>query len=218
MNTCHNNPKKSSTIKINKHTPSDYSLFTHCPFDMTKNKLDYYCVKNFCVDLKEHATKINNYEKKEMIPLTKEEKKIHRQQKVCYICKKGFSTDHDDNKKYHKVKDHCHYTGKYRGAAHDICNLRYKIPKEIPVVFHNGSTYDYHFIIKELAEEFEGQFECLGENTEKYITFSVTIKKGLDNSKSMTYKIKFVDSFKLMSIHCQILLIIYLKDFIVINA
>ena len=87
-----------------------------------------------------------------MIPLTKEEKKMHNEQKVCYICKKRFSTD-DNNKKYHKVKDHCHYTGKYRGAAHDICNLKYKIPKEIPVVFHNGSTYDYHFIIKELAEE-----------------------------------------------------------------
>ena len=59
--------------------------------------------------------------------------------------------------------------------------LRYKIPKEIHVVFHNGSTYDYHVIIKELAEEFEGQFECLGENTEKYITFSVPIKEELDN-------------------------------------
>ena len=50
--------------------------------------------------------------KKEMILLTKEEKKIHRVRKVCYICKKGFSTDHDDNKKYYKVRDHCHYTGK----------------------------------------------------------------------------------------------------------
>ena len=59
--------------------------------------------------------------------------------------------------------------GKYRGAAHNICNLRYKIPKEIPVVFHNGSTHDYHFIIKELVKEFNGNFECLGENTEKYI-------------------------------------------------
>ena len=82
---------------------------------------------------------------------------------------KRFSTD-DKNKKYHKVRNHCHYTGKYRGSTHSICNLRYKIPKEIPVVFHNGSTYDYHFIIKELAEELEGQFECLGEDTEKYIT------------------------------------------------
>ena len=51
--------------------------------------------------------------------------------------------------KNHKVRDHCHYTGKYRGAAHDIYNLRYKIPKGIPVMFHNGSTYDYKFIIKE---------------------------------------------------------------------
>ena len=121
-----------------------------------------------------------------MIPLTKEEKKIHRKQKVCYICKKGFSTD-DGNKKCHKVRDHCHYIEKCRGAAHRTCNLRYKTPKEIHVVFHNGSTYDYHSIIKEPAEEFEGQFECLGENTEKYIPFSVPIKKELDNGKSMIY-------------------------------
>ena len=133
--------------------------------------------------------------KKEMIPLTKEENKIHREQKFCYVSRKGFRTDDDDNKKYYKGRDHCHYTGKYRGAALDICNLRYKTPKEISVVIHNGSTYDYNFIIKELAEEFEGQFECLGENTEKYITFSVPIKKGLGNGKSIAYKIKFIDSF-----------------------
>ena len=117
-----------------------------------------------------------------MIPLTKEEEKTHNKQKVCHICRKEFNTEHCD-KKYHKVKDHCHYTGKYRGAAHDICNLRYKTPKEIPVVFHNGSTYDYHFIIKNLAEEFEGEFECLGENTEKYITFSVPIKKEITKKR-----------------------------------
>ena len=81
-----------------------------------------------------------------MIPLTKKEEKRHNKQKVCYISKKRFSTD-DSNKKYQKVKDNCHYTGKYRGAAHNICNLRYKIPKEISVVFHNGSTYDYHYQI-----------------------------------------------------------------------
>ena len=131
--------------------------------------------------------------KKEMISLTKEEKKIHREQKVCYICKKEFSID-DDNKKCCKVRDHCHYTGKL-----DICNLRYKTPKETPVVFYNGSTYEYHFIIKELAEEFEEQFECLGENTEKYIAFSATIKKELDNGKSIIYKIKFIDRFRFMS-------------------
>ena len=71
-----------------------------------------------------------------MIPLTKKEEKMHIKQKGCYTCKKRFSTD-DAKKKYFKVKDHCHYTVKYRGAAHDICNVRYKIPKEIPAVFHN---------------------------------------------------------------------------------
>ena len=77
------------------------------------------------------------------------------------------------------MRDHWHYTGKYRGAAHNICNLRQKKPKEIPIVFHHGSTYDYHFIIKQLAKQFDGQFKCLGENAEKYMTFSVPITKSL---------------------------------------
>ena len=87
-----------------------------------------------------------------MIPLTNKEKKIHRKQYVCYICKKGFITN-NDNKRYHKFRDLFHYTGKYRGAAHSTCNLTYKIPKEIHIVFHNDSKYDYHFIIKELLED-----------------------------------------------------------------
>ena len=82
MNTCHNNPEKSSTTKINKHTPSGYSLFTHCSFDTTKNKLDYYrgknCMENFCL---EHATKIINYEKKEM----KKRKCIMGKRFVIYV-------------------------------------------------------------------------------------------------------------------------------------
>ena len=132
-----------------------------------------------------------------MIPLTDKENKSYEKQKVCYICKKEFSID--DDTKYQKVRDHCHYTGKFRGAAHSICNLRYKTPKEIPVVFHNSSTYDYHFTIKQLAKEFDGRFECLGENTEKYITFSVPIEKELDNGKTITCKLRFINSFKFMS-------------------
>ena len=158
-------------------------------------------MKKFCKDLREHATKIINYGKKDMIALTKKEEKHRNKQKVCYICKKEFNTDGSD-KKDHKVKDHCHYTGKYRGATHNICNLRYKIPKETPIVFHNGSTYDYHFIIKELVKEFEGNFECLGENTEKYITVSAPLKKQIKNKNKIigkTYKIKFIDSYRFMS-------------------
>ena len=127
-----NNSEKSSTTKTNKHMPSGYSIFTHCSFDKSKNKLNYYrgedCMKKFYKDLREHAAKIINYEKKDMIPLTKKEEKNHNNQKFCYICKKEFDTS---DKKHHKVRDHCHYSGKYRGAAHNIYNLRYKSPNSI---------------------------------------------------------------------------------------
>ena len=171
-------------------------------------------MKMFCNDLKEQAMRIINYEQKPMIPLTNEEKESYENQQICHICEREFCTDNDNEeefKKMQKVRDHCHYTGKYRGAAHSICNLRYKIKKEIPVVFHNGSTYDYHFIIKQLAREFKGYFHCLGENTEKYITFSVPIKKVLDNdndndkkngkgkkAKTITYRLRFIDSCRFM--------------------
>ena len=122
ISTCQNNPNQSSTTEINKHTPSGYSLFTHCSFDKSKNKLNHYRGK----DLRERATKIINYEKKKMIPLTIKENIHYNEQEICYICKKEF--DKRDKKNY-KVRDHCHYAGRYRGAAHNICNLRYKIPK-----------------------------------------------------------------------------------------
>ena len=85
-------------------------------------------MKNFCIDLRKQITKIINFEKKEMILLTNEERKLHCKQKACYTCKKRFSTN-DNNKKYHKDRDHCHYSGKYTGAAYVICNSRYKTPK-----------------------------------------------------------------------------------------
>ena len=129
------------------------------------------------------------------------ENKSYDKQKVWYTCKKEFSTDGNDKnafKLYHKVRDNCHYTGKFRGAAHSIYNLRYKTPKEIPVVFQNGSTYNYHFIINKPAKEFD-QLECLGKNTEKYITFSVPISKEFDNGKTITYRLNFIDSFRFIS-------------------
>ena len=96
MSTCTNNPNESSTTEINKHIPSGYSIFTHCSFGQTKNKLNYYrgkdFMKKFCKDLREHATKIINYEKKKMIPLTKEEKIHYNEQEICYIRKKEFDT------------------------------------------------------------------------------------------------------------------------------
>ena len=189
MHSFQNKPEKFYTEKKTKHKPSGYSLFTNFSFDATKNKLDCYkgevCMEKFCKDLREHV-----------------ENECYETQKVCHICKKKCSTNKNDENafnEYNKARDHCNYTGEIRGAAHSIWNLRYLRRKEIPVIFHNGCTYGYHFIMKQLAKEFEGKFKYIGENTEKYITFSVTIKKELDNSKTITYKLKFIDSFRFMS-------------------
>ena len=98
--TCQDNPNELSTTEINKHTPSGYSIFTHCSFDQTKNKLNHYrgkdCMKKFCKDVRTHATKIINYEKKKTTPLTTKEKIHYNEQEICYICKKEF--DKSDKK------------------------------------------------------------------------------------------------------------------------
>ena len=145
-------------------------------------------MKSFSQDLKEHVTEIISYQKQKK-PQTDQENKSYLNQEICYICRKRFSTD-DGKRKYHEVRDYCHYAEKYRKAAHNICNLRYKTQKEIPVIFHCGFIYNYHSIINELAKE---------GNTVKYITFSVPIEEELDNKKAITHKLKFIDSFRFMS-------------------
>ena len=176
-------------------------MFTRCSFDKKEKKLNYYrgkdCINKLCKKSKEYLMKIINYEEKEMIPLTKEEKKSYKKQEACHICKEKFCMDKDDEnyKNKRKVKDHCHYTGKFRGAAHSKCNLNYKVPKDIPTIIHNAS-YDAHFIINQLAE---GELNFIGENMEKYITFSVPIKKECDNGKKIAYKLRFIDNFRFMS-------------------
>ena len=82
----------------------------------------------FCQDLRDQAMKIINYEKKEMIQLIDEETEFYEMQKVCYICEKEFCTDKNDENEFkihEKSRDHCHCTEKNRGAAHNVCNLRY---------------------------------------------------------------------------------------------
>ena len=110
-------------------------------------------------------------------------------------------------KNYQKVRDHCNFTGNYRGVVRSICNLGFHVPNEVPVVFHNGSNYDCHFIIKELANRSEGQLEHLAKNTEKYKTFPVPVEKevtnidkdGNESVVTISYKIKFIDSARFMA-------------------
>ena len=154
-------------------------------------------MKKFCSVTRRHTAEITNFQKDEMLSLKAKQEEEYTKQNLCLICKGEF---HDVNavKNSFSVWDHCHYTGKFRGANRSICNLKYKAPKEISVVFHYVSNCDYHLIIKKLVEEFKGQFECLEENTEKYIICSVTINK-IKSNKTKTYKIKFIDNVRFMS-------------------
>ena len=132
-----------------------------------------------------------------MLPLTKEELKSHQDAKVYYICRKEILKKLSKSINYWKVRDHYHHMGKYRSAEHSICNSKFTVLNEIPVVFHNGSNYDYHFIIKQLVNKFVGQFQCLGKNTEKCKTFFIPIEKeviGIDKDDNesvvtISYKI-----------------------------
>ena len=200
LSTCDNTEENSFTIKKNVHKPSGYSLLTSYAYDKLLNEHVFYrgkdCLSNFSKALKNQVNKLINIKQKPMDPLTDQEKESYANAKTCFICEKPFGND----KNAIKVRDHCHYTGKYRGAAHNACNLQYKVPKSIPVVFHNGSNYDFHIIIKQLAHDFKGPFSCLGENTEKYITFSISIFKKTDaNEKPIAYQIKFMDSYRHMN-------------------
>ena len=126
-----NNPRNSYTQRKAKHKPSGYSLSLIYSFDETKNTHIFYrrtnCIENFCRDLKELATEIINYKEKEKAPLKDKEITPYEYQKVYHICKGGFcygKNKESEFKRYHKVRDYCHYTGKIRGAAHSTCNLR----------------------------------------------------------------------------------------------
>ena len=137
-NTCE---KQNETNKsINKHIACGYSINV---VDNHSNrcKQTYYrgdnAVSVFIKEIRAIAYKKINFVKREMIELTLDEQKEYENATYCHICKKEFG----DKKKHRKVRDHDHYTGKYRGAAHSICNLRYSNQKVIPVLFHNGSSF-----------------------------------------------------------------------------
>ena len=130
-------------------------------------------------------------------PLTKEQIKAHKRATKCHICFKPYKEND------RKVRDHCHYTGLYRGPAYSSCNLKYMIPRYVPVVFHNLAGYDVHLFIKELAS-YTTDIGVIAKNTEDYISFSIKVevekyvdKEGNEHKKEM--ELRFIDSIKFMS-------------------
>ena len=138
--------------------------------------------------------------KKEMIPLSSEEWKKFNESEVCWLCRGKFGEKP-------KVRDHCHYTGKFRGAAHQSCNLKFQRPKFTPVFLHNLQNYDAHLFVRALGLMDEVlKIKCIPNNDEKYISFSLEfelkkIKKWDFEKKDcieivLKHEIRFLDSFK----------------------
>ena len=206
IHNCDPNPNKSYTKKYQKHEPVSFSYYIKC-FDnsvwepilrtYTKSTPEGEDAMDVFIKwLEEDVKAIANIKPKKMI-FTEEDKERFNESKECWICEEPFK----DN----KVRDHCHYTGRYRGPACNSCNLKYRKPKFIPVFFHNLSGYDSHLFIKKLGSPDEKEnMDCIPNNEEKYISFSKNIKVGEYKDKmtgelrDKTFKIRFLDSFKFL--------------------
>ena len=117
-----------------------------------------------------------------MKPLTREQWRKYDRATTCHISLEGFKDDI-------KVRDHCHYTGKYRGPTHRNCDLRYRIPHYIPIVFHNLSEYGVHLFVRELGKKFNtGKIGVIAENKEKYISFNIDVV--VDSHRTIQVKLK----------------------------
>ena len=205
LDTCEPDPNKSYTKKYQKHEPVSFvyyiKSFNENVYKSTKrtyikeNPEDPDVIDVFINWLEEDVKIISELGNEKMI-ITEEEEEQFKQASNCWICHKKLNLED-------RVRDHCHYTGRYRGAAHNLCNLKYSKPNNISVFFHNLTGYDSHLFIKKLNVT-GGNIDCIPNNEENYISFSKTIKTGeYTNKKGETknkyFKIIFKDSLKFMA-------------------
>ena len=204
MNTCCPNPEDSYNYNYQKHEPSGFCIFNKGVVDKkikqivySKTEEDEDIAKIFVEKLTEATRGIYNdfYRRPKPLILSKDEQKLFDKAEFCHICNKELLED--------KVRDHCHFTGQYRGAAHNSCNLNCRKPLVLPVIFHNLQGYDAHLFIKQLAS-LPGDLNCIPSTEEKYISFSKKIKVDKYRSKktgqmmSLYFEIRFIDSFKFL--------------------
>ena len=187
IDTARPTPASSSTTKYQQHTDCGYGYKLVCCDDKFSKPVQIYRGKNavnkFLSKMIEEAEYCKQIKEKhfnqEMIIAPKEEQQFKKSTK-CHICNKKYTTNDK------KVRDHCHITGRYRGSAHELCNLNYRISDKIPVIFHNLRGYDSHFIMQEIGK-FKLDVNVIPNNMEKYMAFML--------GKHLT----FLDSFQFMS-------------------
>ena len=208
IDTCQPEEGKSFTNQYQKHSPSGFSYLIKCfDDDILAPHLRHYTAESpdedipqlFIESLESDIKEIYNKFKipKKMV-MTPKDRMTYKKATHCHICEEEIDKDKDK-----KVRDHCHLTGKFRGAAHNKCNLKFKIPKFYPVIFHNLSGYDSHLYIKNLGKS-EGKIDCIPCNEEKYISFTkeIIVDKFINEEKKeveVKRKIRFIDSFKFMA-------------------
>ncbi|MCE2507588.1 MAG: hypothetical protein J4F36_14200, partial [Nitrosopumilaceae archaeon] len=193
--------------EMGEHIPCGFSVYSKFSYGSVPDSLKVYrgedCVKKFIDYIQEEVKRLYAmFPPKAKLELSSDEKQQYRDAKTCHICKKVFN-DPQNNR---KVQDHCHYTGQYRGAAHNNCNLRYRIPNFINIESHNLSGYDAHLIIRELARQFNtDDIGCIAENHEKYISFNVKMPVPVGdvfdtNGNQVVKKVelRFIDSIRFM--------------------
>ena len=204
LQSCDPNPNRSYTNKHQKHEPISFTYYIKSFNESVyKSKKESYiqekeegpdAMLEFIKRLEKDVKKIVELGNKK-IEITDEEEKEFNKASECWICGEYLGND--------RVRDHCHYTGRYRGPAHNSCNLNYSVPNNISVFFHNLAGYDSHLFIKKLGYT-EGTIDCIPTNEEKYISFTKTIKAGTytnkkGEEKDNFFKIVFKDSLKFMS-------------------
>ena len=203
MNNCSPDPNKSYGYNYQKHEPSGFCYYikgitdSFVPVTYTKNKDSDDLALIFVNKIVEVTQSIYDkyYRRPKTLSLSRDEQKSFNKATTCHICSGLLNGD--------KVRDHCHFTGKYRGAAHNKCNLMCKKPRILPVIFHNLQGYDAHLFIKQLAC-LPGELNCIPSTEEKYISFSKKIKVGEYKDKytgmilPINFEIRFIDSFKFL--------------------
>ena len=202
------NDKVGYTNKLQMHKPSSFCYYVKSVFD--RSVYPTRCIEYIATSDEDDVAQIFTdyleaeveeiYHKfkfpKKMI-FEDEDRRKYKSSNRCWICEGEFTEDDE------KVRDHCHYTGKFRGAAHNSCNLKFRKPKFIPIVFHNLSGYDAHLFIRNLGVE-KGDIRCIPQNEEKYISFTkeITVDTFVDENgekKEVKRELRFIDSFKFMA-------------------
>ena len=213
MNSCQPNPNKSYTQGYQKHEPSGYCLYlkgldginvNFKPIVYTKKTKDEDISKRLIKHVTELTCKINKkyYKKPKTMIFNPKDKRDFQSATICHICEQVLFKDKETGQIL-KVRDHCHFTGEYRGAAHKQCNLKCKKPLILPVLFDNLQGYDSHLFIKQPAKV-PGDLSCIPSTEEKYISFSKKIKVDKYLSRKMgkplpkKFEIRFIDSFKFL--------------------